>query len=126
MEKNHKLARSIQNASWNHFVQMLSYKAESAGMKVIKVDARNTTKKCSNCGNIMEMPLSHRTYICNKCGMWMDRDINAAINILKRGRAGLARTDAQGDICLYGATGTASSVEELRTYPAIAGEAHSL
>ncbi len=126
MEKNHRLARPIQNASWNRFINMLSYKAESAGMKVIKVDARNTTKECSNCGNIMDMPLSHRTYICNKCGMHMDRDINAAINILKRGRAGLARTDAQGDICLYGANGIASSVEELRTYPAIAGEAHSL
>jgi hypothetical protein len=44
-------------------------------------------------------------------------DINAAINILKRGRAGLARTDARGDICLYPSTGRASSVEELRTYP---------
>jgi transposase len=56
----------------------------------------------------------------------MDRDVNAAINILKRGRAGLARTDAQGDICLYGAKGAASSVEELRTYPATAGEAPNL
>ena len=117
MEKNHRLARSIQNASWNRFIQMLSYKAESAGMEVIKVGARNTTKECSNCGNIMDMPLSHRIYICNKCGMQMDRDVNAAINILKRGRAGLARTYAQRDICLYGAKGIASSVGELRTYP---------
>ena len=39
MLKNHRLARSIQNASWNRFIQLLSYKAESAGMKVIKVDA---------------------------------------------------------------------------------------
>ena len=117
MEKNHRLARSIQNASWNRFINMLSYKAESAGMEVIKVDARNTSKECSNCGNIMDMPLGTTEYICNRCGMHMDRDVNAAINILKRGRAGLARTDAQGDSCLYDAKGIASSVEELRTYP---------
>ena len=126
MVKNHRLAQSIHNASWNRFIQMLSYKAESAGMKVIKVDARDTSKTCSNCGNIMDMPLGTMEYICNRCGMQMDRDVNAAINILKRGRAGLARTYAQGDICLYGAKGAASSVEELRTYPATAGEAHTL
>jgi putative transposase len=48
---------------------MLSYKAESAGMKVIKVDARNTSKECSNCGIIREMPFSERIYICNRCGI---------------------------------------------------------
>ena len=115
MIKNHRLAQSIQNASWNHFVQMLSYKAESAGIKVIKVDARNTSKECSNCGNVMDMPLSHRTYICNKCGMQMDRDINAAINILTKATLGQRESNAQGDICLYNAKGIASSVEELRT-----------
>jgi putative transposase len=94
---------------------MLSYKAESAGMKVIKVDARNTSKECSNCGNVMDMPLSHRTYICNKCGMQMDRDINAAINILTKATLGQRESNAQGDICLYNAKGIASSVEELRT-----------
>ncbi|MEM0107133.1 MAG: hypothetical protein QXS03_02790 [Candidatus Micrarchaeaceae archaeon] len=46
--------------------------------------------------------------------------------ILARGRAGPARTDAHGDICQYNAKGIASSVGELRTYPAIAGEAHTL
>ena len=84
MVKNHNLAQSIYNASWNKFMQMLSYKAESAGMKVIKVDARNTSKECSNCGNIQEMPLSERAYICNRCGLQIDRDINASINILHR------------------------------------------
>ncbi|MCL5430292.1 MAG: transposase [Candidatus Marsarchaeota archaeon] len=127
MERNHNLAQSIQNASWNRFINYLSYKAESAGMEVMKVDARNTSKTCSNCGNIQEMPLSIREYICHKCGLRIDRDINASINILKRGltskksnlesealkgRAGLARTYAQGDnVRLNGAV-----VEELRTY----------
>ena len=84
MVKNHNLAQSIQNASWNKFMQMLSYKAESANIKIIKVDARNTSKECSNCGNIYEMPLSERMYLCNRCGLQIDRDINASINILHR------------------------------------------
>ncbi|MEM4098974.1 MAG: transposase [Candidatus Micrarchaeaceae archaeon] len=126
MEKNRRLAQSIQNASWSSFINMLSYKAESAGMKAIKVDTKDTSKTCSNCGNIQDMPLSAREFVCNKCGLQIYRDVNASINILKRGRAGLAQTDAQGDIRLYGAKGAASSVEELRTYPALAGEAHTL
>ncbi len=97
MVKNHNLAQSIQNASWNRFIQMLSYKAESAGMKIIRVDARNTSKECSNCGNIQEMPLSERTYICNRCGMQKDRDINASINILNRATLGQRGSHAQGE-----------------------------
>jgi putative transposase len=97
MVKNHNLAQSIYNASWNRFINMLSYKAESAGMKVIKVDARNTSKQCSNCGNIQDMPLSERTYICNFCGMIMDRDVNASINILKRATLGQRGSHAQGE-----------------------------
>ncbi|MCL5430098.1 MAG: transposase [Candidatus Marsarchaeota archaeon] len=128
MQKNHNLAQSIQNASWNRFINFLSYKAESAGMEVMKVDARNTSKTCSNCGNIQEIPLSVREYICNRCGLRLDRDINASINILKRGltskksnfeskalkgRAGLARTYAQeDDVRLHQEV----VVEELRTY----------
>jgi putative transposase len=84
MVKNHNLAQSIYDASWNRFIQMLSYKAESAGLRIIKVDARNTSKECSNCGIIQEMPLSIREYNCSRCGMQMDRDINASINILNR------------------------------------------
>ena len=98
MVKNHNLAQSIHNASWNRFIQMLSYKAESAGMKVIKVDARNTSKQCSNCGNIQDMPLSIREYICSRCDMQMDRDINASINILHKATTlGQRESYAQGE-----------------------------
>jgi putative transposase len=98
MLKNHRLAGSIQDASWKRFIQLLSYKAESAGISVVKVDARNTSKECSNCGNIQEMPLSKRTYICNRCGMQKDRDINAAINILHRAATlGQRGSHAQGE-----------------------------
>jgi putative transposase len=115
MVKNHNLAQSIHNASWNRFIQMLSYKAESAGMKVIKVDARNTSKECSDCGNIMDMPLSIREYNCNRCGLQLDRDINASINILKRAREGHSRRYAQGDMASAIQQESKSRIEELRT-----------
>ncbi|MCL4373617.1 MAG: transposase [Candidatus Marsarchaeota archaeon] len=127
MAKNHRLAQSIYNASWNKFIQMLSYKAESAGMKVILVDPRGTTQECSNCHHVKKgsemLTLEDRIYHCNACGFTIDRDQNAAINIRNRSRAGLARSYAQGDDCLCASTGSASSVGELRTYSASAGEA---
>lgn len=97
MVKNHNLALAIYRASWNKFIRLLSYKAESAGMKVIEIDARDTSKQCSNCGNIQDMPLSKRIYICNRCGMQMDRDVNASINILKRATSGQEGSHAWGD-----------------------------
>ena len=115
MVKNHRLAQSIQNASWNRFIQFLSYKAECAGMKVMKADARNTSKECSGCGNIQEMQLSERTYNCQKCGMQMDRDINASINILNRATLGQRESHAQGENRQYIPTGNANGLEELRT-----------
>ena len=88
MVKNRNLAQAIYNASWNRFIQMLSYKAESAGMKVIKVDAKDTTQECSNCHYIKRgserLTLNDRIYHCNVCNMTMDRDVNASINILDR------------------------------------------
>jgi putative transposase len=81
MVKNHYLAKSINDASWNQLIQYLSYKASSAGGQVIEVNPRNTTKKCSRCGNIQEMPLNKRTYKCSNCGLVIDRDLNASINI---------------------------------------------
>ena len=116
MAKNHNLAQSIHNALWGRFIQMLSYKAESAGMKVIKADARNTSKECSNCGNVQDMPLSKRTYICNRCGMQMNRDINASINILHRATTfGQRESHAQGDMTSAIQQESKSCIEELRT-----------
>jgi len=97
MMKNHRLAGSIHDASWNRFIQLLSYKAESAGLGIVKVNARNTSRECSNCGNIQDMPLSERAYNCQRCGMSKDRDINASINILKRTTLGQRGSHAQGE-----------------------------
>ena len=84
MIKNHKLAKSIADVSWNTFTSMMKYKAEWAGKEVVFVNPRNTSKTCSNCGHIQDMPLSKRTYNCPECNMVLDRDHNAAINILSR------------------------------------------
>ena len=97
MVKNHNLANAISGASWFKFKELLSYKAESAGLKVYEVNAKGTSTTCSNCGNIQEMPLSKRTYNCASCGMKKDRDENSAINILNRAREGHSRRNASGD-----------------------------
>jgi len=84
MVKNHHLARSIHDASWNMLINFTTYKAEEAGGSVELVNPRNTSKQCSVCGYIQAMPLSQRTYECPDCGSVMDRDHNAAINIKNR------------------------------------------
>ena len=82
MMKNHHLAKSIADASWNKLVQYTNYKAESAGKEVVQVDPHNTSRKCSNCGcKKEELKLSTRVFRCDHCGHEIDRDLNAAINI---------------------------------------------
>jgi putative transposase len=85
MVKNHHLAKSISDASWAKFIEYVSYKAESAGKKVIFVNPRNTSQICSGCGAIVKKSLSVRVHKCPSCGLEIDRDINAAINILRLG-----------------------------------------
>ena len=69
--------------SWTEFINILSYKAEDAGSKVILVDPVNTTKQCSNCNLIQNKTLAQRWHEC-MCGTSIHRDLNAARNILKR------------------------------------------
>jgi putative transposase len=83
--KNHHLAKSIMDASWNIFVMILIAKAEYAGRKVIKIDPKYTSQLCSQCGNIVKKELSVRIHNCPHCNLILDRDINAARNILARG-----------------------------------------
>ncbi|MGB4195751.1 MAG: transposase, partial [Methanoculleus sp.] len=63
----------------------LSYKAESAGTELVKVDPRDTTQMCSNCGSIVKKTLSERVHACPYCGFAADRDCNAAVNIHRGG-----------------------------------------
>ena len=87
MVKNHKLARSILEANWGTFMELLTYKAESAGGRVVKVDPQNTSQICSSCGLKAKekLTLAVRRYQCEHCGFEADRDLNVALNILQRG-----------------------------------------
>lgn len=85
MVKNHHLSKSIMDASWSTFLDILSAKAASAGHEVIRVNPRYTSQKCFRCGEIVQKSLSVRTHICPSCGYIADRDVNAAKNILKAG-----------------------------------------
>lgn len=86
MLKNHYLAKNISDAGWGSFIQMLFYKVVANGGQLVKVNPRNTSKTCSKCGTITEMPLSKREFICPKCGFACHRDLNSAYNILKIGQ----------------------------------------
>lgn len=87
LTKNHFLAKSIFDASWGRFLQILIYKAESAGKSVWKVEPRNTSQICSKCGEKVKKSLKVRIHRCGNCQITIDRDLNAAINI--KGRADL-------------------------------------
>ncbi len=86
-EKGHNrgMHRSIHDASWSKFIFMLSYKAQSAGRKLIKIDPRNTTQRCSACGSIVKKELCDRVHECPYCGFLCNRDYNASRNILLTG-----------------------------------------
>jgi len=73
-------AKNMADVSWGKFLQMLEQKVESTTAQVVRINPKNTTKICSKCGNIQDMPIWKRTYSC-KCGLELDRDINSAINI---------------------------------------------
>src|SRR5437868_1633760 len=85
--QNHCLAKSIQDAAWNQFIQYLTYKAEWAGRKVVLVNPAYTSQTCSNpqCRYRQSMPLSERIFCCPKCQLTLPRDVNAARNILSVG-----------------------------------------
>jgi putative transposase len=82
MLRNHNLARTLSDASFVEFVRQLEYKCERYGSRLVKADPfYPSTKRCSSCGGIQDMPLSERTYSCPLCCLVMDRDINASRNL---------------------------------------------
>jgi putative transposase len=78
------LNKSILDAGWGAFVQLCTYKAAWAGRTLVKVDPKFTSQICSGCGSVVKKDLSERWHTCG-CGTELDRDVNAAINILRRG-----------------------------------------
>jgi putative transposase len=87
MTRNRHLAKSIQDAGWAQFRVILDAKAACAGRRVITVPAHYTTQECSECGERVPKSLSVRTHICPACGLVLDRDLNAALNIQRAGQA---------------------------------------
>lgn len=85
MLQNHRLAKSISDAAWRQLITYTTYKAENAGRVVVLVEPRKTSKQCSSCGVMVEKSLAVRVHHCPECGLMMDRDQNAAINILRLG-----------------------------------------
>ncbi len=86
MVRNRHLSLAISDVGWGQFIEMLEYKAKWAGKHFVRIGRfEATSKTCSNCGEKKAMPLSVRTYVCDGCGMEMDRDWNASVNIRAAG-----------------------------------------
>ena len=88
MLKNHHLAKHIQDHAWGKLIQFTQSKAAKAGKVVELVDARNTSQKCSQCCILVPKTLADRVHLCPNCGLEMDRDLNASLNIRTLGLRG--------------------------------------
>jgi len=93
MLKNHHLAKHIQDHSWGKLIQFTKSKAAKAGKIVELIDARYTSQKCSQCGALVPKTLADRVHLCPNCGLKMDRDLNASLNIVTLGLRGRAYRD---------------------------------
>lgn len=82
MVHNHCLAKSIQDAAWSQFAALIADKAVWAGRQYVAVNPAYTSQDCSQCGHRQPLALADRTYTCPCCGVVLDRDFNASLNIL--------------------------------------------
>jgi putative transposase len=101
--RNRKLAKSISDAAWSAFRDWLEYFGKVFGVVTVAVPPQYTSQNCSNCGEVVKKSLSQRTHRCHHCGLVLDRDWNAAINILKLAIRTVGHTgtlNASGDIGL--------------------------
>ena len=86
MMKNHYLAKSIADVSWSEFKRQLEYKCRWNFKHFILIDRfEPTSKVCSKCGCIQDIPLDKRQFNCPDCGLSINRDLNASINIRNLG-----------------------------------------
>ncbi len=104
MVKNHKLAKSISDASWSMFRQWVEYFGKVYGKVTVAGPPHYTSQNCSNCGEKVVKTLSQRTHSCLPCGTVLDRDHNAALNILAIGLNRVGHTQIstpvdESDLC---------------------------
>jgi putative transposase len=87
MVKNHKLSKSINDVSWGKLVDMIEYKSQWNDKQIFKINRFfPSSKTCNHCGWINQsLTLKDRVWTCNRCDTVLDRDLNAAKNILKEG-----------------------------------------
>ncbi len=95
----HQIAKSFSDAGLSTLIEMLEYKVSETGTKLVKVDRAFTTQTCSECGHVRKgegrLGLQDLIFFCSCCGLNIDRDLNAAKNILSR--TGQVRSHACGD-----------------------------
>jgi putative transposase len=94
MMRNRRLSKSLGDAGWGMLRNALTYMAERSEGVTVFVNPRNTSQLCSRCGAYVRKDLSMRVHRCPECGLTIDRDVNAALNVLKRGlEIGLERAE---------------------------------
>lgn len=98
MVQNRYLAKSISDAGWGMFLNILRVKAENAGRWYEEIDPKGTSQLCSNCGATVKKSLKVRIHKCPLCGLRLDRDLNAARNILQKARTGPSSRGCTGDL----------------------------
>ena len=82
LKRNRHLAKSIHDAGWGTFLRWVKYYGHLHGIPVLAVEPAFTSQDCSRCGRRVKKSLSMRTHVCPGCGLVLDRDYNAALNIL--------------------------------------------
>jgi putative transposase len=97
MVKNDRLARAISDVAWSSFVAVLTHKVAKTGGEVVQVAPKNTSQLCSACGSKVPKTLAARVHQC-ACGLVMDRDQNAALNILERAWPGTGQLSATSPV----------------------------
>ena len=105
MVRNHSLARSISDVAWGQFTHWVGYYGQVFGKVIVAVPPHYTSQDCSGCGVRVQKTLSERTHQCPGCGLLLDRDHNAACNILSRGLEILSQienTEGHSEIHAYG------------------------
>src|SRR5436305_4509931 len=116
MLKNHHLAKSIHDAGWSIFLSWVKYYGMLHAIPIIAVEPRYTSQDCSACGTRVKKTLSVRTHICPGCGMVLDRDQNAALNILAKALDGtVGHTGTSEPLCSENAWGkkTTTALSEM-------------
>ena len=100
MVRNHRLARAVEDASFAELRRQLAYKTARTGARLHVIDRYYpSSRTCSACGTVKaKLSLSERVYHCEKCGLTIDRDLNAAINIQVAGSAPETLNARGGDI----------------------------